>query len=114
MKWLRYCSYAGLAVTSTFYLAVVIFTLVLTAPTPGQSWQQASQRPGHEAILKATVGIACVGLVLDVYILVLPIAGVRQLQLSRKRKIGVIMVFLTGFLSVMLTAKHWLHAPADG
>ena len=42
------------------------------------------------------MGIACVGFVLDFIILVLPIAAVQQLQLLRKRKIGVMAVFLTG------------------
>lgn len=100
MLWLRYTSYAGATFTVLFYTALIIFTLALTAPDPKESWQQASQRPGHNAVLKATVGIACVGLALDIFILLLPIAGVSRLQLSRKRKIGVMAVFLTGAMCV--------------
>ena len=100
MTWLRYTSYAGATFTVLFYTALIIFTLILTAPAPNQSWQEASQRPGHDAVLRATVWIACVGLVLDIAILLLPIAGVSRLQLSRQRKIGVIAVFMTGFMYV--------------
>ena len=94
--WLRYSSYGGATFTVLFYTALIIFTLVLTSPAPGQSWQEASLRPGQQAVLRPTVGLACVGLALDIFILVLPIAGVSRLQLSRKRKIGVISVFMTG------------------
>ena len=100
MAWLRYTSYAGATFTVLFYTALIIFTLTLTAPAPNQSWQEASQRPGQDVCLRATVGLACVGLVLDIFILLLPIAGVSRLQLSRKRKIGVIAVFMTGFMYV--------------
>ena len=105
MLWLRYCSYLGILFTSLFYLAIIIFTLVLTVPAPGQSWQEASRGSSYKAVLKATVWIASVGLVLDVIIFVLPIIGVQQLQLSRKRKIGVIAVFLTRLLYVDLMIK---------
>lgn len=100
MKWLRYSAYAGAVFTVLFYSSLIIFTLALTAPAPHQSWQEASQRPGHQRVLQATVGLASVGLVLDIIILLLPIAGVSRLQLSRKRKIGVIAVFMTGGMCV--------------
>lgn len=94
--WLRYASYVGATFTVLFYTALIIYTLAVTTPAPKQSWQEASQRPAQKAVLRPTVGLACVGLVLDIFILVLPITGVSRLQLSRKRKIGVISVFLTG------------------
>ena len=98
MAWLRYTCYGGAAFTVSFYTALLIFTLVEVAPRPHESWQEAALRPGQQTVLKPTVGFACVGLVLDIFILILPIAGVQRLQLSRKRKIGVIAIFMTGFM----------------
>lgn len=98
MKWLRYSCYAGATFTVLFYAAMLILNLAVTAPGPKQSWQQAIQRPGHNIILWAAPWVAGVGLVLDVFILILPIAGVSRLQLSRKRKFGVIAMFLTGVM----------------
>ena len=98
MKSIRYSSYAGATFTIIFYLGVVIFNLICTVPSPGQSWQEATQRKSFAYVTDATVGIAAVGLVLDVVILLLPIHGVMRLQMSGKRKIGVIAVFLTGLL----------------
>ena len=96
IKWLRYSSYAGALFTVIFYIGITIFNLACTAPAPGESWQQVTQRPSFNDTVSATVGIACVGLALDVTILLLPIAGVVRLQMSRKRKIGVLSVFMTG------------------
>ena len=96
MTWLRYTSYAGATFTILFYIGATIFNLVCTAPAPGESWQQVTQRYSFNYTVSATVGLACVGLVLDVIILLLPIAGVLKLQISGRRKIGVISVFLTG------------------
>ena len=96
MRWLRYSSYAGATFTVIFYIAMIVFNLVVSAPAPGESWQQVTKRPTYGLTISATVGIACVGLALDVTILLLPIAGVAQLQMSRKRRIGVVSVFLTG------------------
>lgn len=38
------------------------------------------------------------GVVIDLFILVLPIIAVLQLQLPTRRKIGVIVIFMTGLL----------------
>lgn len=100
IQWLRYSSYAGVIFTVIFYVGVIIFNLVCTAPAPGESWQQVTQRRIFNDTVEATVGIACVGLVLDVVILLLPIAGVVKLRISMKRKIGVLSVFMTGTMQV--------------
>lgn len=96
MRWLRYSSYAGATFTALFYTAIVIWNLAITSPTPGESWQNAALK-GHKT-LRDAVWIASVGLVLDVYILLLPITGVSQLQMPRRQKLGVMMVFSTGLM----------------
>lgn len=98
MKWLRYSSYTGVTFTALFYAALVIWVLSITSPTAGETWQKVAHE--NQRMVPEAVWIACVGLVLDIYILVLPIAGVKQLQMSRKRKLGIIAVFSTGLLYV--------------
>jgi len=46
--------------------------------------------------INLTLPIACMSLVLDVYILLLPITAVQKLQLPFRRKMGVMAIFLTG------------------
>ena len=96
MRWLRYSSYAGATFTALFYIAILIWDLTISSPTPGESWQHAA--PKGRRTVRQMVWSASVGLVLDVYILLLPITGVSQLQMSGRRKLEVMMVFSTGFM----------------
>ena len=98
MKWLRYSSYAGATFTVLFYASILIATFAFTVPTPGETLQQTVQSPRQARTVPLTIPIAAISLVLDVYILVLPIAGVSKLQLPIRRKLGVIAVFFTGVM----------------
>ena len=53
---------------------------------------------GERLDLALSVPQSIVGLVIDLAILILPIVAVTQLQLPRRRKIGVILIFMTGLL----------------
>ena len=100
MKRLRYGSYVGAVVNVLFYVCILIVTLAYTVPAPGQTWQESIQtaRSVHSVTMSPYVSSG--SLVLDVYILVLPIAGVSKLQLTIRRKMGVIVIFLTGLMLV--------------
>ena len=97
LQWLRIAIYAGASITTAFYLAVEIFLLVSVTPRRGQSWAAAAVSPAEYKSLQTSVPTACVGLATDLYLLVLPISAVLQLQLPTRRKVGVILIFLTGF-----------------
>ncbi|CAD6591540.1 MAG: hypothetical protein ASARMPREDX12_005214 [Alectoria sarmentosa] len=100
MKWLRYSAYAGVVVNVLFYTSMLALYLAFTIPHPGQTLQQSvqSSRQAHE--LAVALPRACVNFVLDVYILILPIAGISRLQLPIKKKLGVIAIFLTGLILI--------------
>lgn len=98
MKWLRYCAYAGAGFNTLFYTVGLTLSLIYTAPYSGQTLQQSIRNPRQVHELAKSLPAACINLVLDVYILVLPIAGVSKLQLPTSKKLGVIAVFLTGLL----------------
>lgn len=98
MKWLRYSAYAGVVVNVLFYTSMLALYLAFTIPHPGQTLQQSVQSPRQAHELAVALPRACVNFVLDVYILILPIAGISRLQLPIKKKLGVIAIFLTGLM----------------
>ncbi|KAL8762522.1 MAG: hypothetical protein Q9184_001482 [Pyrenodesmia sp. 2 TL-2023] len=104
MKWLRYCSYAGALVNVLFYVSILVATLVFTAPAPGQTILEAVQSPRQSKARSMSLYVAAGSFILDVYILVLPIAGVSKLQLPTRRKLGVMAIFFTGFTACIASA----------
>ena len=96
--WLRYSAYAGAVVNVLFYTLALVLALIYSVPHPGQTLRQAFQSPRQAHNVAKSLPTACINLILDVYILLLPIAGVSKLQLPIRKKIGVIAVFLTGLL----------------
>ena len=100
LRSLVYGAYAGAAATVLFYVAILAVDLAYSAPAPGQSMLDNALHPRPCPGINLNVLVTAFGLALDVYILVLPIAGLSTLQMPLKRKIGVMMVFLTGLLCV--------------
>ena len=98
MKWLRYCSYAGAIVNVLFYTSILVATFAYSLPAPGETMLEQSRSSRNLGSLRLTLPLGFMGLILDLYILVLPIAGVSKLQLPTRKKIGVIAVFLTGLM----------------
>lgn len=47
--------------------------------------------------LRLSIPLAAWAIISDVFILLLPIPGVLRLQLSPKKRFGLLMVFMTGF-----------------
>ncbi|KAL8930309.1 MAG: hypothetical protein Q9172_000017 [Xanthocarpia lactea] len=88
LAWLRICVYIGSAITTAFYLGVWIYLLVSITPRNGQSFMEVALSPAQFKSLRTSVPIAGVGLATDLYLLVLPIAAVMQLQLPTRRKSG--------------------------
>lgn len=95
-QWLRVGIYLGATVTTTFYLAVEIFWLYNMTPRKGHSFLSVAASPEEFKVLVLSVPVAAVGLGIDVYLLILPITAVAHLQLPTRRKIGVVLIFLTG------------------
>ncbi|KAI0441221.1 hypothetical protein F4803DRAFT_552306 [Xylaria telfairii] len=99
VKWLIWI---GLAAVTGFGLAVLIGTLILCYPQPGESNSIASvpllpQRCNAEIPNWTTAG-SIFSVVTDFYIFLIPIHLLPSLKLSRKRKAAVGGVFLVGFL----------------
>ena len=79
-----------------FYLAVEIFWLYYMTPRKGHTFASVAASPAELKVLILSIPVAAVGLGIDVYLLILPIMGVMHLQLPTRRKIGVVLIFMTG------------------
>jgi hypothetical protein len=98
-KWLRYCCYAGIVVTVACFISLLVAQMALATPHPGESWLEMDLDPRElESLHYLSIPITAISFGLDVYTFVLPIAGVSRLNLTPRRKFGVIFVFLTGFM----------------
>ncbi|MCJ1402509.1 hypothetical protein MMC11_005729, partial [Xylographa trunciseda] len=93
--------YFGAAATIFFYTGSAIVQLVFSTPGPGVSWQEQATGSMEYESGRLSVPSAAVGIAIDLFILILPIRAVLDLQLSFKRKIEVGLVFATGILAVM-------------
>lgn len=73
-------------------------------PRPGQPNELASWLASEQVCASPTIRLALVqavfGTLSDIYLLVIPIKSVFQLQLPTSRKVGVSAVFMTGTMSV--------------
>lgn len=96
--WLKICSITGIVVVVAFYGSMTIITLVVTTPRRHESWLECDLAPRHQIALNISVPQSAFGLAFDLYILALPILGVWKLQMPKKRKAGIILVFFTASL----------------
>ena len=101
ITYVRYMVWGGMAVVITFCIVFVIIDLVACAPWPSEQgdWLAPSveERCGHIVVDLITAG-AYFSVITDFYILFIPLHRVPKLGLSRNRKIGVSLIFLTGLL----------------
>jgi len=95
---LRYCIYLTIGLISIFYSATFIAYAVLSIPRPGQSQLEAmlSVNTARDIPLGITQGV--VNVITDFLIFCLPIPVVWKLQLPRRKKVGVLAMFMTGLL----------------
>ncbi len=84
--------------TVGFYgsMTVVFFYLATPRPSWGKLVLSHSFGPMMGKSLVLAIPFPAVGFVIDLYILIVPIVAVSRLQLAKKRKIGLYLVFGTG------------------
>lgn len=95
---LRLCIYGGAVVTTLVYAGFGIAQFIFLTPSRGETWLSHYSKDFYKETIKTEIPVGIFGVVIDFYILLLPIAAVLPLQLPKKRKIGVVLVFLTGFM----------------
>ncbi|KAK8050928.1 hypothetical protein PG993_002313 [Apiospora rasikravindrae] len=91
----------GIVFTAFLYFTNIPMSAILSAPHVGETWASVltSGRPQKDLIWGVVQ--SALGIILDLYIFVLPIPAVVRLQLSKKRKIQILGVFTTALVGVV-------------
>ena len=94
----RHLIYLGITWNTVITLTTIIVTAALCVPKPGESFSSivVARRCSHDNTWSVVQGVLF--MLLDFYILGLPLPIVRKLQMSQKRKTGVIAIFMTGLM----------------
>ena len=94
-KYMRYNIYGGLIFCGATQLIMIPIDAALCAPPIGQPWrtQTRCQKSLAYGLVQGPSNV-----ILDIFLLVLPIQPVLDLQLPLKKRIGVLAIFMTGTL----------------
>lgn len=98
MRWMRISANVGALLTTLFYVSMSMCAIILTTPRRGETWLQHEGSHLERLNIKISIPQSCVNLILDLYILILPSIAVAKLQMAPRRKIGIILIFMTGLL----------------
>ena len=94
----------GVTISAVFYVAGSITALVLNSPWPGESFLEGLLSWHYLAFSQFSIPTGVIGMLVDWYLLILPIPAVWTLQMSTSKKLGVLIVFMTGGLYALATA----------
>ena len=96
----RWLVYGGITACGIFYSASIISNCALCLPKPGQPDDDATWKLRFTACglpsQKLAICQAVFSTLSDIYLLVIPIRSIFQLQLPLERKIGVSAIFTIG------------------
>jgi len=93
----------GTAILTLPLLACTIAQPVLIGPPAGKPWGTRNPHPGKAVIANLMVGID--NLVVDICIAYIPIPVIRGLNLSKNKKRGVMTLFATGIMYVVVDLR---------
>ncbi|KAL8878622.1 MAG: hypothetical protein Q9192_008409, partial [Flavoplaca navasiana] len=95
--------YSGLIVLFLVYATFIPLTIVLCTPRKGGAWDMVLlQKCKPTSIALVVQGVFC--LLSDIYILVLPLPVIWNLNLKPKKKIGLTVVFMSAGFGIIATA----------
>ena len=88
----------GAIASSVFYVTVSITGFVMASPWPRESFLTGLRSSHSLEFTKFNIPTGVISILVDWYLLILPIPAVWSLQLSTAKKFGVLIVFMTGGL----------------
>lgn len=100
-KQMRLAIYIGITVNFLKYFTSAATMTWDSVPHVGQTWDDVViDAAFHPPLfrLKWSVAQAAIGTVLDIYIFILPLPTISRLNLSRRRRIQLLLVFFTAIL----------------
>lgn len=90
--------YVGITAIFVAYTGTFIAFGIMCLPSPGETWQSAALATQCTDSQEVGYFQGAFNVVSDFYILIIPIPVVWRLQMPLRRKIGILLIFLTGFL----------------
>ncbi|KAL9136955.1 MAG: hypothetical protein Q9175_001835 [Cornicularia normoerica] len=106
---MRIALWIGATVCAIFYVLIFALNMYFATPRRGETYISHFLDPVVKGGIHLSVPFAAVGVVFDLVIIIIPIYGVCQLQLSGRQKFSISLVFLTGgfaCVSAMLTLNY--------
>lgn len=98
MRWLRLSIYIGATLFTVFYWGISVVLFVLWSPKPGETWPEVEILPQVTTANRFAVPVAAGGMMVDVWLFVLPLVAVHKLQLHKTRRVGLTVIFSTGLM----------------
>lgn len=98
LQWVRISVWIGATISALFYFAVSITAFILNSPWPGESILEDVLSWHYLKFSGFSIPTGVIGMLVDWYLLILPIPAVLSLQMSIAKKLGVLIVFMTGGL----------------
>ena len=98
LRWVRVSVWIGGTITALFYVSVTITALVLNSPWPGESLLEDLISWHYLKFAEFSIPTGVIGMLVDWYLFILPIPAVLTLQMSWAKKLGVLIIFMTGGL----------------
>jgi hypothetical protein len=102
VRWLKITCYVWIGLMALFYGSNIVVSVVYCIPRKGEAWDGTSfARCGTSAWSAVVIGVFST--VADVVIFVLPFPILLKLRVNPTKKLGLILLFLTGFILVILS-----------
>ncbi|MCJ1478817.1 hypothetical protein MMC13_007501 [Lambiella insularis] len=98
LRWLRIAAFLGVIVTILAYMSFMTVVLVYTTPSKGETFATHYQTLTFEKAIPVGIASSAFGVVIDLYIISLPVMGIHRLKLSPRQRVEVTGLFLTGTL----------------
>lgn len=102
LNWIRLSCYVGIALTSVFYLVLGVLYSYWGFPHGHESIVQyyvsLGNTNGPTPPEVASVPMSSVGLVIDIYLFIVPLLAVSRLRMTLRKKLGAASIFTAGFL----------------
>lgn len=98
LRWIRISVWIGVTISAAFYVPVTITAFVLTSPWPGESLLEDILSRHRYNFDNLSIPTGVIGMILDWYLLILPVPAVLAIQMSTTKKLGAMIVFMTGGL----------------
>ncbi|TEY40874.1 hypothetical protein BOTCAL_0416g00070 [Botryotinia calthae] len=100
-KKFRYAVYFGFAADFAIYMVNVPVLAYFCAPRPGGSWDSPDALAKCARIEPLAIVQGACNILLDIYILLLPVQPIIKLQMPTRTKLNIIAVFTTGIFALV-------------